>query len=779
MAMPLKKIIYATGIGVAIILCLLLILGGRQYHLYKSHEQVTSQAEKLIFQFGIIREHVSESLLDGQSDRLSGVADELGELNSNLTEILSNKHIASEYKLSFASSIDLPGIILLVRKIESGALGPENFRQLNREIRTVGERLMLFDRVLVTYAKRKLIGFQNVVIGALAIVVCLVIVILLSFHQQLLTPFLDLVRQVKEVSSGKRRQLAILGSHGEVSDLAYSFHDLLLSREATNKGLARFEQVTSAVKKALRVLARSKDREQLERDICRALLSNQDYCLVWFGRPTKDGSDVMPVSADGSTTMTSKECDSCLSVLLTEAEDKGIEHNAALLALKKEKAQILTNILEEVPRGLLKGTPLAGGYAGCAALPLAWQGKVYGILSIYTVAKESFSDKEMELLEGLANDVGLSLYSMDEQERLRTERNLKHQILLAVEAAELHIDADGRIIKVNEVFEQLSGLGNEAFLNRTWQEILSPQQESGVTLEELAEAKNDFSALLKGKEVNLSLQCHLLTGSTENDQERRFVCICRRQGSANGDTGGELLSASRLAVFGELSTGVAHEISDLTNGIINYAQVLADDEERAHPGMPQPEMLGKIIDVGERISSIVRKLIFYGQEQDGTGEFIPLCTVLEDSLLLIGYHLKSDGVQLAVELAEEVPKVPVHAQQMQQVFLNILNNARRALNQKYPGKDSQKQLKVASELVQKDTAIFLVISIIDHGVGIGRDFLEQVFAQDYTTKQELERAGRGLAISRQVVESHGGAIEIESKQGEWTKVAVSFPVHSE
>ena len=215
MAFPLKKTIHATAVSVSLILVVLMCLGVRQYQLYRNHAEVSRQTEKLIFQFAIIREHVTENLLEEQYAGLASVGGELEELNLNLASVIGNRSIDDHYKLTLANAIDLPGLVLLVRKISAGPVRPEYLRQLNTEIRTLGERLMLFDRVLVEHGKRELISFQNMVIGALAMVVSLIIGLLLFFQKRLIAPLLDLVQQVKEVASGSRMAFPLPGEAGK------------------------------------------------------------------------------------------------------------------------------------------------------------------------------------------------------------------------------------------------------------------------------------------------------------------------------------------------------------------------------------------------------------------------------------------------------------------------------------------------------------------------------------------------------------------------------------
>ena len=90
--------------------------------------------------------------------------------------------------------------------------------------------------------------------------------------------------------------------------------------------LAAYQRVATAVNRAQLAISKSFNQQKLFDGICRALLENKDFCLVWIGLPEADGKDVMPVAADCSTTMSRKECDSCMAVLLTEAEEKGLEY---------------------------------------------------------------------------------------------------------------------------------------------------------------------------------------------------------------------------------------------------------------------------------------------------------------------------------------------------------------------------------------------------------------------------------------------------------------------
>lgn len=776
MAFPLKKTIHATAVSVALILVALMGLGIRQYQLYRNHVEVSRQTEKLIFQFAIIREHVSENLLEGQYGGLASVGAELEELNLNLASVVGNRAIDDHYKLTLANAIDLPGLVLLVRKISAGPARPEHLRQLNTEIRTLGERLMLFDRVLVEHGKRELISFQNVVIGALAMVVSLIIVLLLFFQRRLIMPLLDLVLQVKEVASGTRPGLSIAGKSGEISELAYSFHDLLMAREITAQGLAKFQRVASAVKGAQLAIARAKNRDSLFKEVCRALLANHEYCLIWIGLVDEAG-EIMPVTADGATSMSNKECDVCMAILLTEAEEKGLEQNPAALAVRSKAPAVRLDILAGIPKGLLKGTPLADGHAACAALPIMWQDTVYGVLSIYALSPTDFDTKEMELLEGLAGDLGLALYTMEGQQHLASRENLHGRLFAALHLIHLTLSPSGNLLGANPVFAEIVGCSADQLAGRRWRDFLEPVQPSlagdYLALFDKLRTEEGVPLVFSGVTPAQRFFCRVVPDQETGGEPERLLLV--GYPLARQDDAGESEVGLRLEMIASLASGVAHEVSDLGNGLINYAQVLADEEQLKRPGQPDNELLVKIIKAGERIAEIVRKFILYGQEEGpAAGEFLPVAAVLEDALLLIGYHLKSEGIGLEIDLEGAPPAIPVHAQHMQQVFLNILGSLRIALAERFVGRDPRKKLSVVTQtMVEDGRGRVFAISFKDFGAVIP---LASLSGAGVGTDAPSRRWGRVFAGCRRIVEEHGGGLLVSGEEGKYTRITFSFPL---
>src|SRR5210317_810252 len=424
MILSLKTTSYTAAVFVALILGFLLLLGSRQYKSHKEYAAIIEQNEKIIFQFATIREHITESLLEKRGQQLNSITSEIESLNVNISQILQQPIIPDEYRISFAGQVDFAGIIILLRSIGSGDQAQVKTRQLNQEIRVLSERLMLFDRVIVDHVKRKLVGFQNFVIGLLAIILFIVIYILLFWHGQIAMPLIDLVKQAKEVTSGKRSALSIRRRSGEVAELAGSFQNLLSKQNMTSNEFARYNRVLEMVHNVSGSVWQVQTRDAVFVEACRGVLTNNDYVLVWIGIPG-DNTLLVPVIADGSTTMSRQEQDECMTALLTAAEENNEKYDPARQALEQKSPVIVRNILAGLPKGPFKNTPFATGKADCIALPLVYDQQIFGVMNIYSIASLSYSEEEIELLKGMSREIVFAIVALAAKESDKTLARLQ------------------------------------------------------------------------------------------------------------------------------------------------------------------------------------------------------------------------------------------------------------------------------------------------------------------------------------------------------------------
>jgi len=234
----------------------------------------------------------------------------------------------------------------------------------------------------------------------------------------------------------------------------------------------------------------------------------------------------------------------------------------------------------------------------------------------------------------------------------------------------------------------------------------------------------------------------------------------------------EALRASHLAALGELAAGVAHEINNPTNGIINYAEILAN---QSREGSKEHDILKRIIKEGERIANIVMNLLSFARDSREKKHPVHIHEIINDALALTEMQLIKDGIRLKMDVPVNLPEIIAQPQQIQQVVLNIISNARYALNQKWPGADENKILDITAREASVDNTSYILITFYDRGTGIPAGILGNVMNPFYTTKPHRIGTGLGLSISHGVISAHGGRINIESVEGEFTKVKIELP----
>lgn len=235
----------------------------------------------------------------------------------------------------------------------------------------------------------------------------------------------------------------------------------------------------------------------------------------------------------------------------------------------------------------------------------------------------------------------------------------------------------------------------------------------------------------------------------------------------------EALRASHLASLGELAAGVAHEVNNPINGIINYAQILLN---RSAEGSKASDVAGRIIKEGERIAGIVGSLLSFARQKKDERSPISLRKTADEAIRLLEAQLKRDSINLAMTIPDDLPAITANPQQIQQVILNLISNARYALNLKYSEGHEYKNMSISAEALSMNGSDFVRMTFTDQGAGIPADILNKVADPFFSTKPSGLGTGLGLSISHGIIKDHGGRLMIESEEGIYTSVVVDLPV---
>jgi two-component system NtrC family sensor kinase len=236
----------------------------------------------------------------------------------------------------------------------------------------------------------------------------------------------------------------------------------------------------------------------------------------------------------------------------------------------------------------------------------------------------------------------------------------------------------------------------------------------------------------------------------------------------------KVVETGKLASVGELAAGVAHEINNPVAIMVEEAGWMGDllEEEEIQNSKNLAEFrraIGQIQDQGRRCKQITQKLLSFARKTDGKVQDIEINEVLEELVALSAQRAKYALVTIQTEFHQNLPMLKLSLSELQQVFLNLINNALDAMETKGGS------LTIESRL-DKDR---VVVEIADTGMGIPEANLSRIFDPFFTTKPVGKGTGLGLSICYGIVDKMGGKIEVRSRVGHGTTFTVHLPVPAE
>ncbi|HTU42650.1 MAG TPA: PAS domain S-box protein, partial [Candidatus Aquilonibacter sp.] len=348
-------------------------------------------------------------------------------------------------------------------------------------------------------------------------------------------------------------------------------------------------------------------------------------------------------------------------------------------------------------------------------------------------------------IRGLMLDVtGLHTY----QSELQRERDFSGKILSNTQSFILVSDTAGLI----------------SYANRRWYEAGFEQSELiGRPLLELAASgyvrplSDALQATLQGGQVdNLELQILRRSGdagqfsvnlSPMRDEQSNInsIVVVMTDITDSSELRGKLVHAEKMAAVGQLVSGVAHEVNNPLTAILGFADLLLENPEL--PDSARKD-LRVILQEAQRTKTIVQNLLSFARQMPPQRNPVQLNLVLRRTIQLRSYDLASHGIDVIEHLDESLPDIIGDAHQLQQVFLNILNNAYDAVH------ESGRPARIEIMTAKTDNAV--EVSFCDNGQGIKNP--DRIFDPFFTTKEVGKGTGLGLSICYGIVKEHGGEI---------------------
>ncbi len=352
-------------------------------------------------------------------------------------------------------------------------------------------------------------------------------------------------------------------------------------------------------------------------------------------------------------------------------------------------------------------------------------------------------------------------------------RGVGTELFQAIEDPLLVVTPEGIIVQVNEALvkatdkTEVEVIGKgicEIIHGGRWPHIKCPLEEFLLTNSGRVEETR-----LPGLNGEYSLT---VTPVKNGPDDQKLLLLIARKLTRDEVRKVDSIRTAQLAAIGELAAGVAHEVNNPINGIINFAQLLLDDCQEEDE---QAMILKRIVKEGERIASITYNLLSFARENENDHTFVDLNEVVIDCISLVEHQLKNDCITIDYELCQPSCLIIGNHLQLMQVILNVISNSRFALNERYREAAPEKEIRFSSFPVELEGVKFYRLVIRDHGTGIPQGILEKLFDPFFTSKTAGQGTGLGLSISYGIIKNHNGRLRVDSILNKYTEMIIEIP----
>ncbi|MFB3884138.1 MAG: PAS domain S-box protein [Thermodesulfobacteriota bacterium] len=223
-----------------------------------------------------------------------------------------------------------------------------------------------------------------------------------------------------------------------------------------------------------------------------------------------------------------------------------------------------------------------------------------------------------------------------------------------------------------------------------------------------------------------------------------------------------LLQSEKLAAMGRLTSQIAHELNNPIFGIMNTLELLKTE---VPPESKRRRILELSLSETQRLSEMLRSMLSFSKPEEEKRRFVRINDLVEGILLVMEKQMKESNIRVETFFDGEIPEVMASTNQMRQVMLNLIKNAKEAM---------PKGGTLSVRTKKEDHSV--LIHVQDTGVGIPEEIRDRIFDAFFTTKQKVKGVGLGLSVCYGIVKDHGGEIKVESEEGKGSTFTVRLPL---
>ena len=409
-------------------------------------------------------------------------------------------------------------------------------------------------------------------------------------------------------------------------------------------------------------------------------------------------------------------------------------------------------------------------------VPCVVRGRMVAVIGLgRSVDGGLLSSEDVEILRTVSGYVAVaienSLLYQDQQERaaeLKLLKEFNESIIESINVGLLAVDLEGRVTRLNSALEHILDLRRDAAVGRRVEDLFSEdfadtlKQVLGKDGWRLKEIRNIYK-LHTATRGNRSLVLNIALAPLQDVQGQTGALVVLEDVTARITLEEQLQQREKLSSIGLLAAGVAHEVNTPLTGVSSYTQMLLG---MLNENDPKHALLQKVRTQAERATNIVNNLLNFSRTGSAT-EFceVDVARVLDDTLQLLEPQLRRSQIELVRSYAKDAPEAYANAGKLQQVFTNLILNARDAI-------PDGGRIIVATETADDGS---LVAEISDTGIGIAPENVAKIYDPFFTTKGVGQGTGLGLAVSYGIVQEHAGHITVDSTPGQGTTFRITLP----
>jgi two-component system, NtrC family, sensor kinase len=404
-----------------------------------------------------------------------------------------------------------------------------------------------------------------------------------------------------------------------------------------------------------------------------------------------------------------------------------------------------------------EGLPAPDDIAGVWALaPLLAREQVTGAIAI-RAPSGGFGPSVLPLLQGLVAQASIALESVRLVDLHDDGRKSWQEVVDAIALALCIVDRTGSIRRANRAFAELVDAPPASLIGRPWNAFVPPAWVPEIR-RVLAERTSG------GAELETGERCYSLSTVPISQGDPSTTVLLFDDQTERRQLQDQLIQSEKMSAIGQLIAGIAHDLNNPLASVVGFADFLSELRD-VPTGIREP--LSVIREEAERASNIVKNLLGFARKQERQRRPVSLEPLLESTLALLRNQLLAYHVDARVDIEPDLPLVSLDSNQMQQVMVNLINNAAQAVaTTGRPGTVTVRARRLLDGVA---------IDVADDGPGMSRELAEQVFEPFFTTKAEGEGTGLGLSISQGIVKEHGGRITLSTREGEGATFTIQLP----